>query len=36
VTEGDYEISTGEQKIKPAAVAVGAPRASAQNELLQP
>jgi hypothetical protein len=34
--EGDYEISTGERRIRPAAVEVGAPRPSAQNELLQP
>jgi hypothetical protein len=36
VTEGDYEISTGERRIRSTAVAVGAPRPSAQNELLQP
>jgi hypothetical protein len=35
-TEGDYVISTGERRIRPTAVAVGAPRPSAQNELLQP
>jgi hypothetical protein len=34
--EGDYVISTGERRIRPTAVAVGAPRPSAQNELLQP
>jgi hypothetical protein len=36
VPEGDYEISTDDRKVRPAAVKVGAPRLSAQNELLQP
>jgi hypothetical protein len=36
VTEGDYEVTTDDRKLKPAAVRVGAPRPSAQNELLQP
>ena len=35
VREGKYAISAG-KGIEPAAVRVGAPRASAQNELLQP
>lgn len=35
-TEGDYELSTGDDGIRPVAVKVGAPRPSAQNELLQP
>jgi len=36
VTEGDYEIATDDGEIEPAAVTVGAPRPSAQNELLLP
>ena len=36
VTEGDYEITASDDKIEPAAVSVGARRASAQNELLLP
>jgi hypothetical protein len=36
VTEGQYEITTDDGAIKPAAVKVGAPRASAQSQLLQP
>ena len=35
-TEGEYELSTGYDGIPPVAVKVGAPRPSAQNELLQP
>jgi len=35
-SEGDYEISTNDRGIEPRAVRVGAPRPSAQNELLQP
>lgn len=35
-TEGEYELSTGDDGIRPVAVKVGAPRPSAQNELLQP
>jgi hypothetical protein len=35
-TEGDYELSTGDDGIRPVAVKVGAPRPSAQKELLQP
>ncbi len=34
--EGAYAISTATTSIKPAAVKVGAPRPSAQNELLLP
>jgi hypothetical protein len=36
VREGDYAISTSESGVEPASLKVGAPRASAQNELLQP
>jgi hypothetical protein len=36
VTEGDYEISASDGGVKPAAVIVGAPRESAQNQLLLP
>ena len=36
VPEGDYEISTDDRKVEPAAVTVGAARPSAQNELLLP
>jgi hypothetical protein len=36
VTEGDYEIRSSDGGVKPAAVSVGAPRESAQNELLLP
>ena len=36
VTEGDYEVLTDDQKVEPAAVTVGAPRPSAQNDLLLP
>jgi hypothetical protein len=36
VTEGDYEIRTADDKVEPVAVAVGAPRPSAQNDLLLP
>jgi hypothetical protein len=36
VTEGEYEISTADDKVEPAAVAVGAPRPSAQSDLLLP
>jgi hypothetical protein len=36
VTEGHYEMTTADAGIAPAAVKVGAPRASAQNQLLQP
>ena len=35
-TEGEYELSTGDDAIQPVAVQVGAPPPSAQNELLQP
>jgi hypothetical protein len=34
--EGEYEISTDDGRIRPTAVRVGAPRASAQNDLLLP
>jgi hypothetical protein len=36
VDEGDYEIRVEGNGISPARVTVGKPRASAQNELLQP
>ena len=36
VDEGDYVIRVEGSGIKPAKVSVGAPRASAQNDLLQP
>jgi hypothetical protein len=36
VREGEYAISAADDGIRPASVDVGAPRASAQNELLQP
>jgi hypothetical protein len=36
VPEGDYELSTDDRKVQPAAVTVGAPRPSAQNDLLLP
>src|SRR5688572_27518103 len=36
VTEGDYEIRSSDGGVKPTAVKVGAPRESAQNELLLP
>ena len=36
VTEGDYELRTADGKVKPVALAVGAPRPSAQNDLLLP
>jgi hypothetical protein len=36
VREGKYAISAADKGVKPASVKVGAPRASAQNELLQP
>jgi hypothetical protein len=36
VREGDYRLSATDDKIRPASVKVGAPRPSAQNELLQP
>jgi hypothetical protein len=34
--EGDYAISADDGAIKPASVTVGAPRPSAQDQLLQP
>jgi hypothetical protein len=34
--EGDYTIATSDGEIRPATVKVGAPRPSAQNELLLP
>ena len=34
--EGDYAVSTEDDGIKPATVKVGAPRESAQNDLLLP
>lgn len=36
VTEGDYEISSSDGGVEPTAVTVGAPRESAQNQLLLP
>lgn len=36
VTEGDYELSAADGAVKPTAVKVGAPRESAQNQLLLP
>jgi hypothetical protein len=36
VPEGEYELSTDDRKVEPAAVKVGAARPSAQNELLLP
>ena len=36
VPEGDYELSSSDGGVKAAAVTVGAPRESAQNELLLP
>ena len=36
VREGDYAISAADGDIEPVSVKVGAPRPSAQNELLQP
>jgi|SRR3954462_9518354 hypothetical protein len=36
VVQGRYELRTGDEAIRPAAVSVGPQRASAQNDLLQP
>lgn len=36
VPEGEHRISTDDRKVRTAAVSVGAPRPSAQNELLLP
>ena len=36
MTEGEYEVSASAGDVRPAAVRVGAPRPSAQNELLLP
>jgi hypothetical protein len=36
VPEGDYELSTDDRKVEPASLTVGAPRPSAQNDLLLP
>jgi hypothetical protein len=36
VAEGKYLVRTGDDAVRPAAVAVGPERASAQNDLLQP
>lgn len=36
VTEGDYELTASDRGIEPAAVTVGAPRGSAQDQLLLP
>ena len=36
VPEGDYELRTGDGEIEPTALIVGAPRPSAQDQLLLP
>ena len=36
VREGDWELSTGDDGVRSAAVTVGKPRKSAQDDLLQP
>ena len=36
VPEGRYEVSTDDRRVRPATVRVGAARASAQNDLLEP
>jgi hypothetical protein len=36
VREGDYALTTADRGIEPASVEVGAPRPSAQGDLLQP
>lgn len=36
VTQGTYSVSVDSERVRPAALTVGAPRASAQNDLLQP
>jgi hypothetical protein len=36
VTEGRYQLTTGDGTIKPATISVGAQRSSAQNQLLEP
>ena len=36
VLEGDYAISAADRESRPASVRVGAPRASAQGDLLLP
>jgi hypothetical protein len=36
VPEGEHRVSTDDRKVRAAALRVGAPRPSAQNELLQP
>lgn len=36
VTEGTYSVSVDSEDVRPAAMRVGAPRDSAQNDLLQP
>ena len=36
VPEGDYELSARNEAIEPASLQVGAPRPSAQDQLLQP
>jgi len=36
VSEGDYELSSSDGGVKPTALTVGAPRASAQDQLLLP
>ena len=36
VPEGDHELSSSDGGVKPAALTVGAPRASAQDQLLLP
>jgi hypothetical protein len=36
LTQGDYAMTTADDAVKPAAVTVGAPRASGQNDLMLP
>ena len=36
VAEGEYEIRSSDRKLRPAAISVGAPRPSAQDQLLLP
>jgi hypothetical protein len=36
VTKGNYRLSTNDDRVEPATIAVGSSRGSSQNELLQP
>jgi hypothetical protein len=36
VTQGSYRLSAADNSISPATIAVGSPRGTSQNELLQP